>query len=53
MDYEHWLYQNSPNDKAAERRWANVKDLIDWLDRLHQDEMKGDSPGRDGLATWR
>jgi ATP-dependent DNA helicase Rep len=43
LDYESWLTQTSPNDAAAERRWKNVLELVDWLDRLHQDEMKGDS----------
>jgi len=43
LDYESWLLQTSPNDKAAERRWKNVLELVDWLDRLHQDEMKGDT----------
>jgi ATP-dependent DNA helicase Rep len=43
MDYEGWLYQTSPNDKAAERRWENVKDLVAWLERLHADELRGDT----------
>ncbi len=43
IDYEQWLYTTSANDKAALRRLENVNDLVDWLDRLHQDEMKGDS----------
>jgi ATP-dependent DNA helicase Rep len=43
IDYESWLLQTSPNDKAAERRWKNVLELMDWLDKLHQDEMRGES----------
>lgn len=43
LDYESWLLQTSPTDGAAERRWKNVLELVDWLNRLHQDEMKGDS----------
>jgi ATP-dependent DNA helicase Rep len=43
MDYEGWLYQSSANDKTAERRWDNVRELVDWLQRLHQDELKGDT----------
>ena len=43
MDYEGWLAQTSNNDKAAERRWENVNELVDWLDRLHRDELKGDT----------
>ncbi len=41
IDYEQWLYQSANNDKAAQRRWENVNELIDWLARLHQDEMQG------------
>ena len=43
MDYEAWLYQTSPNDKAAQRRAENVEELLDWLQRLHEDEMRGES----------
>ena len=43
IDYEQWLYQTSPSDKAAEKRWANVKDLIAWLERLREDDLKGDT----------
>ena len=43
MDYEDWLRQTSPNDKAAERRWENVKELVAWLDRLYEDEMRGNT----------
>ena len=43
LDYESWLTQTSPNDAAAERRWKNVLELVEWLERLHQDELKGDT----------
>ncbi|WP_457675604.1 DNA helicase Rep [Thiolapillus sp.] len=43
MDYEAWLYQTSPSDKAAARRMENVDELLDWLTRLQQDEMRGQS----------
>lgn len=43
MDYEAWLFQTSPNDKAAQRRTENVEELLDWLQRLHDDEMQGKS----------
>lgn len=43
MDYEAWLYQTSPSDKAAQRRVENVEELLDWLQRLHEDEMRGES----------
>ncbi len=43
MDYEAWLYQTSPSDKAAARRMENVDELLEWLSRLQQDEMRGQS----------
>ena len=43
IDYEAWLYQSAPNDKAAKRRWENVLELVQWLERLQKDELKGDS----------
>ncbi|HID46906.1 MAG TPA: ATP-dependent DNA helicase Rep, partial [Chromatiaceae bacterium] len=43
MDYEAWLYQTSPNDKAALRRVENVEELLDWLERLHEGEMRDES----------
>ena len=36
LDYEGWLYEKSSNDKAAEKCWANVSELIGWLERLQQ-----------------
>ncbi|WP_456416864.1 DNA helicase Rep [Thiolapillus sp.] len=43
MDYEAWLHQTSSNDKAAQRRMENVEELLDWLQRLHEDEMRDES----------
>ncbi len=43
MDYEAWLYQTSPSDKAALKRMENVNELLEWLARLQQDEMRGQS----------
>jgi len=43
MDYEYWLFQSTGNDKAAERKMENVNELVDWLQRLHEDEMKGEN----------
>ncbi len=43
IDYENWLNQTSPTDRAAERRWENVNEQIEWLDRLHEDEHKHES----------
>lgn len=43
IDYRDWLMQSSPSDKAAERRWENVNDLVEWLGRLQADEAKGET----------
>jgi len=43
MDYETWIFNNSQNDKAAEKRLENVTELIAWLDRLLKDENKGET----------
>jgi len=43
IDYRDWLAQTSSNDKTAERRWANVEELLGWLERLQQDERRGES----------
>jgi ATP-dependent DNA helicase Rep len=37
IGYRDWLRQNAPNDKAGERRWANVEELLEWLKRLESD----------------
>ena len=31
IDYEHYLYDVSADDRAARVRWQNVLDLLDWL----------------------
>ncbi|MDJ0739363.1 MAG: DNA helicase Rep [Gammaproteobacteria bacterium] len=46
LDYRDWLAQTSASDKAAERRWQNVEELRAWLEKLQQDERRGD-----GLAA--
>ncbi len=43
MDYQGWLYQTSTNEKAASRRWENVQELLGWISRLQQGEMKEQS----------
>ena len=43
--YRDWLDQTSGNEKAAGRRWENVEELLGWLERLQQDEQRGDSLG--------
>ncbi len=43
IDYREWLLQTSASDKTGERRWENARDLVDWLQRLEQDEHKGET----------
>jgi len=45
IDYRDWLLQTSASDKTGERRWENARDLVEWLQRLEQDEHKGESLG--------
>ena len=43
IDYETWLLDNSKSPAVAERRWANVQELIGWLERLaERDDHDGD-----------
>ena len=41
LDYENWLRETSSSDRAAERRWDNVQELVQWLERLQQGEHGG------------
>ncbi|CDL87014.1 DNA helicase Rep [Xenorhabdus cabanillasii] len=34
MDYESWLYENSPSPKAAEMRMKNVSQLFTWMSEM-------------------
>jgi ATP-dependent DNA helicase Rep len=43
IDYQDWLQQNSNTPKTAERQWAHVCDLVEWLTRLQSEEQKGES----------
>lgn len=40
IDYRLWLEDNSPDPKIADRRWQNVTELLDWIDRLAEKDMK-------------
>ncbi len=42
LDYQGWLHATSSSDAAAERRWKNVDELIQWLERLTRDEFQGE-----------
>lgn len=43
IDFRDWLNQTSSSDKVAGRRWENVEELLGWLEKLQQDEHKGES----------
>ncbi len=43
MDYEYWLFQSTGDDRAAERKMENVNELLDWLQHLHENELKGEN----------
>ena len=45
IGFREWLLQTSASEKSGERRWENVRELVDWLQRLQQDEHKGESLG--------
>jgi ATP-dependent DNA helicase Rep len=43
IDYRDWLDQTSASDKTAGRRWENVRDLVEWLQRLLDDDHRGET----------
>jgi len=43
LEYRDWLDQTSGSDRVADRRWENVEELIDWLEKLQADEQRGQS----------
>lgn len=40
VDYRGWLQDQSNDARAADRRWGNVQELLGWLERLAQKELK-------------
>ena len=36
LGYETWLMEQSPDVETAERRWANVMELLEWIARLQK-----------------
>jgi len=45
IDYLNWLREQGSSPKATERRQENVQELLDWLQKLQDDENRPDSPG--------
>lgn len=50
LNYEDWLQENSSSDAQADRRMGNVRELLDWLKRLAQEEGGGEKPLADVVA---
>ncbi|MEI7867413.1 MAG: DNA helicase Rep [Candidatus Methylumidiphilus sp.] len=38
LNYEDWLQENSTSDAQADRRMGNVRELLEWLQRLSKEE---------------
>ncbi len=38
--YREWLVDQAPNPKAAERRLENVADLVSWIERIAERDLK-------------
>lgn len=41
IDYEGWLHETCKDPKTAERRWENVRELVDWVENLARHEDRG------------
>ncbi len=39
--YRQWLCEQSDNDEIADRRWQNVQELIEWVERLARRDQDG------------
>lgn len=39
IDYETWLLDSCTNPTVAEKRMANVNDLLDWLEKMLKEEL--------------
>ncbi|MCX7110140.1 MAG: DNA helicase Rep [Proteobacteria bacterium] len=39
LNYEDWLQENSTSDAQADRRMGNVRELLEWLQRLAKEEV--------------
>ncbi|MCG6896954.1 MAG: UvrD-helicase domain-containing protein [Thiocapsa sp.] len=40
IDYASWLRENASSQAVADRRYANVTDLLHWLGALHKGELQ-------------
>ncbi len=42
IDYERWLLDNSRDEAQAIRRWDNVNELLNWLERMARSNPEAD-----------
>ncbi len=42
IQYQAWLYETEDTPKAAEKRWANVVELLNWVNRILEREPDAD-----------
>jgi ATP-dependent DNA helicase Rep len=49
IGYQQWLIDNAVDPADAERRWANVGELVEWLKRIAQN-AEGDVTLREAVA---
>lgn len=43
IDYSTWLREQSSSEKTFERKQENIDELLEWLNRLQNDDKKGES----------
>ena len=49
IGYQQWLIDNAVDPAAADRRWSNVRELVEWLKRLARNAA-GDVSLREAVA---
>ncbi len=50
LDYQSWISETSGNQKAAEKCWKNVMDLVGWIERIHkknEDDIENDTQDKE------
>lgn len=51
IDYESWLYETSPSQKAAEMRMKNVNQLFSWMTEMLEGSDLDEPMGLDQVVT--
>ena len=47
LRYQDWITDSSNNEKAAEKCWKNVMDLVEWIRRIHEKNEDDESNLKD------